>query len=92
MKKQLKEIPLTTVKVTVYALRWIFLIIFLYIVGSMILFAINQRYEFLQQIIAWSVGGFFGFFMGYFGWLFAQHIVEWLTKTHNNVIKREKEK
>lgn len=44
---------------------------------SMIVMLFTQSYQFLQQIVTLSIGGFFGFFMGYFGWLFAQQIMAW---------------
>ena len=75
----LEEIPLKTMKVTIYALRWIFLMIFLFISGGiMVLFATGGQ-DYLQVILGYSITGFFTFFMGYFGWLLAQGIIEMIT-------------
>lgn len=78
-KVQLEDIPFKTMKVTIYALRWIFLLIFLFIiVGIMVLF-ITGGQSYLQVILGYSITGFFTFFMGYFGWLLAQGIIEMIT-------------
>lgn len=75
----LQEIPFKTMKVTIYALRWIFLMIFLFIiVGIVVLFATGGQ-NYLQVILGYSITGFFTFFMGYFGWILAQGIIEMIT-------------
>jgi hypothetical protein len=74
-----EDIPVKTIKVTIYALRWIFLLIFLFIsAGIIVLFATGGQ-EYLQVILGYSITGFFTFFMGYFGWLLAQGIIEMIT-------------
>lgn len=75
-KIPLEDLPLKTMKVTFHALRWIFLMIFLYIISIIFLLIIEGGTESLTNIVTWSVTGFFTFFMGYFGWMFAQNIVE----------------
>jgi hypothetical protein len=78
-KIQFNEIPLKTVRVTIYALRWIFLLIFLFIsIGIFVLF-ITGGQNYIQIILGYSITGFFTFFMGYFGWILAQGIIEILT-------------
>ncbi|MBU0497325.1 MAG: hypothetical protein KKC68_00345 [Candidatus Thermoplasmatota archaeon] len=72
----IEEIPFTTMKVTIHALRWIFLLIFIYISVSIILLFFQGGNESITNIIVYSVMGFFTFFMGYFGWMFAQSIME----------------
>jgi len=75
-KIQFNEIPLKTVRVTIYALRWIFLLIFLFIsIGIFVLF-ITGGQNYIQIILGYSITGFFTFFMGYFGWILAQGIVK----------------
>ena len=79
VKIPLEDIPFKTMKVTMHALRWIFLMIFLFIsVGILVLFATGGQ-EYLQVILGYSITGFFTFFMGYFGWLLAQGIIEMIT-------------
>lgn len=79
-KRNLRGFPEATVRVTLYAFRWILLLILIYVVVSVIMMVYTQRYEFLAEIVGISVGGFFAFFMGYFGWMFAHSIMEWLSK------------
>ena len=73
------EIPTKTLTITIYAIRWLLLLILIYIVISVTAMFFTKSYEFLQQIVTLSLGGFFGFFMGYFGWLFAHQITVWLS-------------
>jgi hypothetical protein len=74
-----EDLPLKTMKVTIHALRWVFLLIFLFItVGIFILFLTGGD-NYVQIIIGYSIAGFFTFFMGYFGWLLAQGIIEMIT-------------
>ena len=72
----LEEIPFTTMRVTVHALRWIFLLIFIYITVSIVLLLIQGGNDSITNIVVYSVTGFFTFFMGYFGWMFARNVVE----------------
>jgi len=48
-------------------LKWIFALIFLYIVVS-ILWLFLTKPQYVEQIVTLSIGGFIAFFMGYFGW------------------------
>jgi len=74
-----EDLPLKTLKVTIHALRWVFLLIFLFItVGIFVLFLTGGE-NYVQIIIGYSIAGFFTFFMGYFGWLLAQGIIEMIT-------------
>ena len=75
-KLSIDELPFHTVQVTMRALRWIFLIIFFYISVSIILLFIQGGNELVQNIVVYSVTGFFTFFMGYFGWMFARSVME----------------
>jgi hypothetical protein len=71
-------------RVTIHALRWIFLLIFLYITVSIVLLLIQGGNDFITNIVVYSVTGFFTFFMGYFGWMFARSIIELIGGKHLN--------
>jgi len=74
-----EDLPLKTLKVTIHALRWVFLLIFLFItVGIFVLFLTGGD-NYIQIILGYSIAGFFTFFMGYFGWLLAQGMIEMIT-------------
>ena len=74
----LEEIPFKTMKVTIYALRWIFLLIFLFIIVGIFALLMTGGEENVQNIVTYSITGFFTFFMGFFGWMFAQSIMEFI--------------
>jgi hypothetical protein len=75
-KIPLEELPIKTIKVTIHALRWIFLLVFLFlIIGTFILLATGAQ-QYFQMIVGFGITGFFTFFMGYFGWMFAQNVME----------------
>ena len=75
-KIPMDDLPLRTMKVTLHALRWIFMLIFLFItVGIFVLFLTGGE-NYIQIILGYSIAGFFTFFMGYFGWVLAQSILE----------------
>lgn len=94
-----EDLPVKTMKVTIYALRWIFLLIFLFItIGIFVLF-ISGGQDYVQVILGYSIAGFFTFFMGYFGWILAQGIIEMITgkedreeRTFSYYIGRKKKK
>jgi hypothetical protein len=75
-KISFEEIPLKTMKVTIHALRWVFLLIFLFISAGIFALLVTGGEENVQMIVSYSITGFFTFFMGYFGWMFAQSIME----------------
>ena len=75
-KIDFEEIPFTTIRVTMHALRWIFFLIFIYIAVSIVILLVQGGNESLTNIIVYSVTGFFTFFMGYFGWMFARSVME----------------
>ncbi|MFW6120591.1 MAG: hypothetical protein ACOC80_06780 [Petrotogales bacterium] len=75
-KIDLEEIPFTTVRITMHALRWIFLLIFVYIAVSIVLLIIEGGNGSIRNIVMYSVTGFFTFFMGYFGWMFARSVMK----------------
>lgn len=74
----LYKIPTKTLAITTYAVRWLLFLILVYVIISVSVMFFTKSYEFLQQIVTLSLGGFFGFFMGYFGWFFAHQLTTWL--------------
>lgn len=84
-KISLEEIPSKTVKITIHALRWVFLLIFLFItIGIFVLFLTGGQ-NYVQVILGYSITGFFTFFMGYFGWILAQGIIEMITGKEDGI-------
>lgn len=84
-KISLEELPSKTVKLTIHALRWVFLLIFLFItIGIFVLFVTGGQ-NYMQVILGYSIAGFFTFFMGYFGWLLAQAIIEMITGKEEDI-------
>lgn len=75
----LEDIPLKTMKVTLYALRWIFLLIFIFIILGILVLFLTGGSDYMQIILGYSIAGFFTFFMGYFGWILAQSMIEMIT-------------
>ena len=72
----LEDIPLKTMKATAHALKWMFVLIFMFItIGIIALFATGGQ-NYVQQILGYSITGFFTFFMGYFGWTLAQGVID----------------
>jgi hypothetical protein len=78
-KSSLEDLPLKTLQVTIYALKWVFLLIFLYIIIGIIALLVTGGTEKVQMILTYSITGFFTFFMGYFGWILAQGMIEMIT-------------
>lgn len=74
-----QDLPLKTMKVTIYALRWVFLLIFFFIIVGIIVLFLTGGDSYVQLIVGYSIAGFFTFFMGYFGWLLAQGMIEMIT-------------
>jgi hypothetical protein len=78
-KSSLEDLPLKTLRITIYALKWVFLLIFLYILIGILALLVTGGTENVQMIVTYSITGFFTFFMGYFGWLLAQGMIEMIT-------------
>jgi hypothetical protein len=75
-KLPFEDLPLKTMRVTIYALRWMFLLIFLFIIVGIFILFITGGQNYAQIILGYSITGFFTFFMGYFGWILAQGIID----------------
>ena len=75
-KKVVEETTHTTLKVT----KTIFISIFIIIIIATVVFSIykilfsENLNVFLEQIITLGIGGFWAFFLGYFGWRMGQTI------------------
>lgn len=78
-KIQFEDLPLKTMRVTFHALRWVFLMIFLFIIVGICILFLTGGDSYFQIILGYSIAGFFTFFMGYFGWLLAQGMIEMIT-------------
>ncbi|MEF8879572.1 MAG: hypothetical protein V5A64_04190 [Candidatus Thermoplasmatota archaeon] len=77
-KISLEEIPSKTLKVTFHALRWVFLLIFMFVVIGIFVLFLTGGGNYIKLIVGYSIAGFFTFFMGYFGWILAQSVIETL--------------
>lgn len=75
-KLDLEDLPFTTMKITLRMLKWIFVLIFMYIAVSIVFLILQGGDEQIRNIVVYSVSGFFTFFMGYFGWMFARSVSE----------------
>ena len=74
-----ENLPIKTMRVTIHALRWVFLLIFLFITVGIFMLFLTGGGNYIQIIIGYSIAGFFTFFMGYFGWVLAQGTIEMIT-------------
>lgn len=74
-----EDLPVKTMKVTIHALRWVFMLIFLFVIIGIFVLFLTGGGEYIQLIIGYSITGFFTFFMGYFGWILAQSVIETIT-------------
>jgi hypothetical protein len=82
--KKAKEFAQTTAKVTMevtsHILKIIFILLVAYI-GIVTLYGyLNSGEEYLNTIATLSVGGFWAFFFGYFGWRLGQSLEDYLVK------------
>jgi len=86
-KISFEDLPLKTMRVTIYALRWVFLLIFFFVVVGICLLFLSGGESYIQLILGYSIAGFFTFFMGYFGWILAQAMIEMITG-HNEKVEK----
>ncbi len=67
--------PVVTVRFSFKSLRWIILVLFLYLViGTAMM--VEDGTDAMRTIVIYSVMGFATFFMAYFGWIVARDILE----------------
>jgi len=82
-KKQRAVFPIDVSEVTKlgqHAIRYLTLIVMVYVFGTMVVLIYTKRGEFIDQIFTWSIVGFWTFFFGYFGTMIAQEVLETLIK------------
>jgi hypothetical protein len=63
-----------------HAIRYLTLIVMVYVFGTMIILIYTKRGEFIDQIFTWSIVGFWTFFFGYFGTMIAQEVLTTILK------------
>jgi hypothetical protein len=68
--------PLRSLRSSMNALRWIVLIIFIYLIAGTAIVMIQDGTESLKNIVVYSIIGFFTFFMGYLGWILARDVLQ----------------
>jgi hypothetical protein len=68
--------PLRSLRFSMNALRWIILLIFIYLAAGTAIVMIQDGMESLKNILVYSIIGFFTFFMGYLGWILARDVFE----------------
>lgn len=75
-----KKTATKTVKFTFGILIWIFIILIVYISFATLLGYLYQGNQFLTNIATISIGGFWAFLFGYFGWRLGQSIEEYFNQ------------
>jgi hypothetical protein len=88
VKKSVKRGPMTikpfmNLHVTMNALRWILVLIFIYLAAGTVIVMIQDGTESLKNIVIYSIIGFFTFFMGYLGWILARDVLEIFSSKKN---------
>jgi uncharacterized membrane protein len=84
-KRSYEEIPKKTIIITLYALKWFFFLIILFITAGLITIFLIGSKLYTQMILIYSIAGFLTFFMGYLGWILAHGIMDTLSKTDSNL-------
>jgi hypothetical protein len=88
VKKSARKGPITvrpfmSLHFTMNALRWILLLIFIYLAAGIVIVMIQDGTESLKSIVIYSIIGFFTFFMGYIGWILARDVLEIVSGNKN---------
>ena len=79
-------IPKKKFLITLHAFKWFFFLVFLFIfIAIILLLLIGKIYT--QMILTYSITGFFTFFTGYFGWIFARGVMDALSKNEDKLKK-----
>jgi len=79
-KKVVEKTATKTVEVTVGILKWVFILLIIYISVVTFLGYLTTGEKFLTDIATLSIGGFWGFLFGYFGWRLGQTIEDYFHK------------
>lgn len=76
-KLPMLKTPFARLKVSTNTLRWMFVIVFVYlIIGIVVFLLMQQGSQSIRDVVVYSIMGFVTFFMGYFGWRVAQVLRE----------------
>ena len=79
-KQVIEKTATRTVQFTVRMVKLIFIILIVYTIIVSIWIFFTTGTDFLTNIATISVGGFWAFFLGYFGWRLGQSIEEYLIR------------
>jgi len=83
--KVVEETASKTVKFTWTIIKIVFISVIIYtVVVTLLLFLQTGVEDFLKNVATISVGGFWAFFLGYFGWRMGQISEEYFTKMRKN--------
>ncbi len=72
----LYKIPFATVRITLHALKWTFVLLVMYICLAFIVLPMNDGMQPIRSIIIYGFIGFITFFMAYLGWLSARNVID----------------
>jgi hypothetical protein len=72
--------PMTSHRSSLNILRWILLVIFVYVAAGTTIVIMHDGATSLKNIVVYSIIGFFTFFMGYLGWILAKDVLEVVSK------------
>ena len=75
--------PMKGLNTSMSALRWILVIIFMYLAAGTAIVIFQDGAESLKNIVVYSIIGFFTFFMGYLGWILARDVLELVSNKKN---------
>jgi bacteriorhodopsin len=67
------------IKSNINTSKWIFMLIFLFIIFGMVVLFLISINSYLKIIIGYSLTAFITFFMGYFGWILAEVVIDKIT-------------
>lgn len=85
--EEIEKTAKKTADITVKFVKWIFFLLVIYIAVVTVLGYIASGTDFLTNVATLSVGGFWAFFFGYFGWRIAEivekHFMEKITHENN---------
>ena len=90
-KGPIKIRPFMNHHFTMNALRWILLLIFIYLAACTVIVMIQEGTELLRNVVVYSIIGFFTFFMGYIGWILARDVLEIVSGKKNGQNEAEAE-
>jgi hypothetical protein len=68
--------PVVTARLKMNALRWIFLSIIIALAVGALFIMLQDGFGSMKNIVIYGVMGFFTFFMGYFGTIFAKDLLD----------------